>query len=58
MTDKKDLKIAAGSCLVVKRDTLLKEGTTRGEIKGGVERNDSRPAVRPKSPPPAPKKKD
>lgn len=37
-------------------DDLLKEGNVRGEVKGGVERNETSPTIKPKAPPPAPTK--
>ncbi|MCG7908882.1 MAG: hypothetical protein JAY82_03815 [Candidatus Thiodiazotropha taylori] len=35
----------------------INEGFTRGQIKGGTENQQTKPAVKPKSPPPAPKPK-
>lgn len=34
----------------------LTEGSTRGSLKGGVQKTTTTKAVRPKAPPPAPKK--
>lgn len=35
----------------------LTEGSTRGSVKGGMQRTEKTKAVRPKSPPPPPQKK-